>query len=62
MPVKPDTVVDVQFADGRIVRKMSAGTWGPQTACDDDMWTWPWFERDRVVGWRPAQRLDGDES
>lgn len=58
MPVHPDVMVDVQFADGRIARNMSAGTWGPHTACDDCMWSWPWREEDRVVGWRPTSAFN----
>lgn len=56
MPVDRDVVVDVQFADGRIIQNTSAGTWGPQTQCDDCMWSWPWFEKDRIVGWRLISR------
>lgn len=54
MPVDHDVLVDVLFADGHISRRQPAGTFGPHTACDDCMWSWPSREEDRIVGWRPA--------
>jgi hypothetical protein len=52
MPIAPDVFVDVLFADGYVSHNTTAGTFGPHTPCDDDMWSFPWRETDRIVGWR----------
>jgi hypothetical protein len=51
-PVARDVLVDVLFANGSIACDKVAETWGPQTPCDDCMWSFPWYEKDRIVGWR----------